>query len=108
MLSLFLQCIHVQSCRVIRYTVFSTHLLELCIPLLKVGGTFVALKGPGLEEELNSSSNALKKLNCSIHKVIVDVLPECGETRNIIYITKNKSTHSKYPRDYKDIKKLPL
>ena len=83
-------------------------LLELCIPLLKVGGTFVALKGPGLEEELNSSSNALKKLNCSIHKVIVDVLPECGETRNIIYITKNKSTHSKYPRDYKDIKKLPL
>lgn len=83
-------------------------LLELCVPLLKVGGTFIALKGPGLEEELNASSSALKKLNCSIHKVIVDVLPECGETRNIIYITKNKLTHSKYPRDYKDIKKIPL
>lgn len=83
-------------------------LLELIVPLLKVGGTFIALKGPGLEEELNSSSNALKKLNCSIHKVIVDVLPESLETRNIIYITKNKSTHPKYPREYKDIKKIPL
>lgn len=83
-------------------------LLELCTPLLKVGGTFIALKGPGLEDELNLCSNALKKLNCHIHKVIIDKLPESLETRNIIYITKDKSTPNKYPRDYKDIKKLPL
>ena len=83
-------------------------LLEISVPLLKVGGTFIALKGPGLDEELNASKNALNKLNCSIQKVIEDVLPESGEVRNIIYITKNKSTNKKYPRDYKEIKRIPL
>ena len=83
-------------------------LLELCIPLLKVGGSFIAMKGPGLEEELNLCSNALKKLNCHIHKVIEDELPESLEKRNLIYITKDKETPKKYPREYKDIKKLPL
>ena len=83
-------------------------LLELCIPLLKVGGSFIAMKGPGLEEELEQCSNALKKLNCHIHKVIEDELPETLEKRNLIYITKDKQTHNKYPREYKDIKKLPL
>ena len=83
-------------------------LLEISVPLLKVGGTFIALKGPGLDDELNASKNALNKLNCSIQKVIEDVLPESGEVRNIIYITKNKPTHNKYPRDYKEIKRSPL
>ena len=83
-------------------------LLELCIPLLKEGGTFIALKGPGLEDELNLSEGALKKLNCHIGKVLQDTLPESLETRNIIYIIKDKKTNIKYPRDYKDIKKLPL
>ena len=83
-------------------------LLELCTPLLKVGGTFIAMKGPGLEEEFNICSNALKKLNCHIHKVIEDELPETLEKRNLIYISKDKPTPNKYPREYKDIKKLPL
>ena len=83
-------------------------LLELCIPLLKVGGSFIAMKGPGLEEELNNSSGALKKLDCHIQKVIQDELPESSETRNIIYIVKDKETPKKYPRLYKDIKKQPL
>lgn len=83
-------------------------LIELCVPLLKVGGAFIAMKGPGLEEELNMSGNALKKLNCHIQKVIEDELPESLETRNIIYIVKDKETQKKYPREYKDIKKLPL
>ena len=83
-------------------------LLELCIPLLKVGGSFIAMKGPGLEEELELCSSALKKLNCHIHKVIEDELPESLEKRNLIYITKDRETHHKYPREYKNIKKLPL
>ena len=83
-------------------------LLEITVPLLKVGGCLIALKGPGLEEELNSSSGALKKLGCHIKKVIVDELPDSLETRNIIYIEKDKPTNNKYPRDYKDIKAKPL
>ena len=83
-------------------------LIELCVPLLKVGGTFIALKGPGLEDELNSSINALKKLNCHVQKVIADELPESLETRNNIYIVKDKATNKKYPREYSEIKNLPL
>ena len=83
-------------------------LLELCLPLLKVGGVFIAMKGPGSEEEIVQSQNALKKLNGRVNKIIVDELPESGETRNIVYIVKDKETNKKYPRDYKDIKNLPL
>ena len=83
-------------------------LLELALPLLKVGGTFIALKGPGVEEEIAESQNALKKLNARVGKIIVDELPESLESRNIVYIIKDKETNKKYPRDYKDIKKLPL
>ena len=83
-------------------------LLELCLPLLKVGGSFIALKGPGVEEEINASEKALKKLNGRIQKIIVDELPESNEVRNIVYIQKEKVTNHKYPRDYSEIKKLPL
>ena len=83
-------------------------LLELAIPLLKVGGTFIALKGPGVEEEIAQSQTALKKLNARVGKIIVDELPESSEARNIVYIIKDKQTNKKYPRDYKDIKNLPL
>ena len=83
-------------------------LLELAIPLLKVGGSFIALKGPGVEEEIAQSQTALKKLNARVGKIIVDELPESSEARNIVYIIKDKQTNKKYPRDYKDIKNLPL
>lgn len=83
-------------------------LIELCLPLLKVGGHFIALKGPGVEDEINASANALKKLNCHISKIIADELPESLETRNIIYIEKDKETNKKYPREYAKIKELPL
>lgn len=83
-------------------------LLELCIPLLKEGGTFIAMKGPNLEEEFAVCKKAFKQLNCHIHKIIEDELPESGMKRNIIYITKDGVTPKKYPREYKDIKKLPL
>ena len=83
-------------------------LLELCIPLLKEGGTFIAMKGPHLEEEFTVCKKAFKQLNCHVHKIIEDELPESLMKRNIIYITKDKATPKKFPREYKDIKKLPL
>ena len=83
-------------------------LLELIIPLLKVGGEFVAMKGPGFEEEVNQSSKALKKLNCSIKSIYETELPECHEKRAIIRIIKNKETSKNYPRQYNDIKQQPL
>lgn len=83
-------------------------LLEIITPLLKVGGTFIAMKGPGAEEELNASEKALKKLGCRLKKIYSDNLPISDEQREIIYIVKDKATSKKYPRSYNEIKKLPL
>ncbi len=83
-------------------------LLELIIPMLKVGGTFIAMKGPGFEEELKASEKAFKKLNCHLQKIYEDNLPESDEKRVILYIVKDKVTSKKYPRLYNEIKRLPL
>lgn len=83
-------------------------LLELIVPLLKVGGTFIAMKSLSTEEELMQSQKALKKLNCHLQKVYEDNLPECDERRTLIYIVKDKPTNKKYPREYSMIKNLPL
>ena len=83
-------------------------LLELIIPMLKVGGTFIALKGQGYEDEINNSKEALRRLNCRISKIYEFDLPESHEKRAIIHIVKDKQTNKKYPRQYTDIKRLPL
>lgn len=83
-------------------------LLELIIPMLKVGGTFIAMKSLSTEDEILESQKAMKKLNCHLQKVYEDNLPECDERRTLIYIVKDKPTNKKYPRDYSTIKNLPL
>ena len=83
-------------------------LLELVMPLLKVNGYFVALKGSGAEEEIKLSKNAFKKLDCEVTEVKHYVLPESKEERNVILIKKKSSTNKKYPRTYAEIKKSPL
>ncbi len=83
-------------------------LLELIIPMLKVGGSFIALKGQGYEDEINSSKEALRRLNCRIGQIYEFELPESHEKRAIIHIVKDKETNKKYPRQYTDIKRQPL
>ena len=72
-------------------------LLELIIPMLKVGGTFIALKGQGYEEEINNSKEAFRRLNCRISKIYEFELPDSHEKRAIIHIVKDKETNKKYP-----------
>ena len=83
-------------------------LLELIVPMLKVGGRFIALKGQGYEQEIKASQKAMNKLGCHLEKIIEDTLPESNENRVMVYVVKDKETNKKYPRTYADIKKLPL
>ena len=83
-------------------------LLELIVPMLKVGGAFIALKGQGFEKEIADADKAMKLLGCHLSKIIEDELPESKEKRSMIYIVKDKKTNTKYPRSYSDIKKKPL
>ena len=83
-------------------------LIELAVPMLKVGGHLIAMKGPGFEEEIAEAKGAFKKLNCQIDYIYEDQLPESKETRYFIYIKKDKETIKKYPRTFGEIKNKPL
>ena len=83
-------------------------LLEIITPMLKVGGVFLALKGPGYEKEINEAKKAFEKLSLKIDSIEEFVLPESKEERAIIVIKKIDKTKPKYPRDYSMIKKQPL
>lgn len=75
-----------------------TTLSEYLLPLVKVGGKVICMKGPNYEEEVSESKNAIKILGGKIEKVIS--LNIDGELeRNIIIINKIKKTPSKYPRN---------
>ena len=83
-------------------------LLELAMPMLKVGGHLIAFKGPDFEKEIEESQGAFKKLNCDIHYVYEDQLPESGESRSLVYVRKLCTTPNKYPRTFGEIKNKPL
>ena len=83
-------------------------LIELALPMLKVGGIFIAMKGPGFEQEIEESKGALKKLKGKIDYIYEDQLPESKENRSFIYIKKIGETPTKYPRLYGEIKNKAL
>lgn len=73
-------------------------LLEYCLPLVKIGGTFIAYKGSNVEEELNLSKKALREMGGEILKVENFNLPNNMGERNLIVIKKTSHTPNKYPR----------
>ena len=78
-------------------------LLELVLPLLKVGGYFIALKGLKGIDELKSSKKMLEKLGGEVYLTDEYELPESKEKRINIIIKKTKKTNLKYPRPYNEI-----
>lgn len=83
-------------------------LIELSIPLLKVGGKMYALKGSSFDEEIKTSKNALKELKCKVTNIYEFDLPLNLGHRAIIEIEKIGSTPNKYPRVFAKVKKQPL
>ena len=77
-------------------------LLELCAPLVGVGGVVAAWKGASYPEELERSRDALKTLGCDVSGVF-----PVGEGA-IILIDKQKAAPGLYPRRYSRIKSSPL
>ena len=81
-------------------------LLEYCLPFVKEGGVFVALKGSKAQEEIMEARNALKVLNGEVFKV--DNFNLEGEERNIVVIKKVSKLDAAYPRCSAKIKRKPL
>jgi len=83
-------------------------LSELCLPLTKVGGYFIAMKGQGGNEEIKEASRGIEILGGHVEKVISLELPDNAGARDIIIIKKIKETPKKYPRAFAKIKERPL
>lgn len=73
-------------------------LLEYMLPLLKVGGRCICLKGPNVEEEIEEAQKALDILGGKIEKVEKITLPDSDNKRTIIIIKSVKQSPNKYPR----------
>ena len=83
-------------------------LVELCLPLVKVGGKFIAMKGSSGQDELEEAKKGINILGGKIIDVIDVVLPDEEEKRQLIIIYKEKETPKKYPRSFAKIKERPL
>lgn len=75
-------------------------LSELCLPVAKVGGVFLAYKAQAADEELHNATNALQKLGGKVRAVYQLELPTqpTPEERNLIIIDKQQASPQKYPR----------
>lgn len=80
-------------------------LAEYCMPFVKVGGKFIAMKGTG--EDLTLARNAIKILGGELSQDIDYTIPE-DNARKIAVIAKIISTPAKYPRISAKIKSKPL
>lgn len=83
-------------------------LAELCLPLAKVGGTFLAMKGPEAINEISESKKAIAILGGEIVKNESLLLPFEESTRHFIFVAKRKNTPNKYPRKPGTPNKQPL
>lgn len=73
-------------------------LAEYCLPLVKLGGSFLVYKGPKYSEELNSAKKALRIFGGVVAVTEEFLLPGNEEMRAIITITKKHLTPQAFPR----------
>ena len=85
-----------------------TTLSEYILPLVKVGGESICMKGSEVTEELKNSKKAIEILGGKIEKVDEFELANTDNKRNIIVISKIKETPKKYPRKPGTPSKEPL
>ena len=82
-------------------------LCEYCLPLVKVGGVFIAMKGPDADAERTAAANALKKLGGQYADTRAFTLPD-GSERRLVVMKKISQTPTVYPRNGGKIAKKPL
>ena len=83
-------------------------LCELCLPLVKTGGLFIAMKGSEHAEELREAKNAVRLLGGQVEAEKDYLIPGTEVRHSAILIRKIAETPPKYPRRWAQIKKQPL
>lgn len=83
-------------------------LAELCLPYVKKGGVFIAMKGSALEEELTEARGAIAALGGNVERRVDYTIPGTDITHSAVIIRKKAHTPAMYPRRWAQIKKTPL
>ena len=83
-------------------------LSELCLPFVKVGGYFLAMKGTDSDAELDAARPAIHALGGEVEQCIDYAIPHTQVSHRVILIKKKASTPSQYPRKWVKIQKNPL
>ena len=81
---------------------------EYCLPLVKIDGYFIALKGPKADDELTNAKKAIKLLGGKTQKVVELTLPNSTDERTLILVKKINKTPKKYPRQAGTPNRKPL
>lgn len=80
-------------------------LSEYCVPFVRVGGSFIALKS--VNEDIESADGAVGKLGGKIELIKDYIIPN-GDSRRLVLVKKISQTPTKYPRSSANISKKPL
>lgn len=85
-----------------------TALAELCLPQVKVGGLFLAMKKPDCDEEVARGDFAVRALGGRLREIWRYTVPGTDTVHAVAVIEKVKPTPGQYPRRWAQIKKKPL
>jgi 16S rRNA (guanine(527)-N(7))-methyltransferase RsmG len=83
-------------------------LAEFCLPFTRIGGVFLAMKGPAVAAELEPARSAIERLGGRAEDAVSFTLPFEGGARAILPIRKVAPTPPAYPRIFREIKRSPL
>ncbi len=83
-------------------------LSELCLPYVREGGLFAAMKGPDYESELEAAKPAIRTLGGKTEQCLQYTIPGTDIVHSLLLIRKVGKTPSRYPRRWAQIKKSPI
>ena len=83
-------------------------LCELCLPFVKVGGVFLAMKAEDCRDEVDASGRCISLLGGRLQSAYTYQVPGTDLVRRVIRVEKIAPTPEKYPRRFAKIQKAPL
>ena len=83
-------------------------LCELCLPFVKVGGKFLAMKGVGSGQEIEASEAAVRELGGALEQCFDYQIPKTDVIHRVVVVKKTAPTPPRYPRRWAKIQKGPL
>ncbi len=83
-------------------------LCELCLPYVRPGGAFLAMKGPEPQEEIDEAARAVSILGGQLGKTFFYDVPGTDVRHSVVVVRKIAPTPEKYPRRFAKMQKQPL